>query len=116
MSAYHAKRSSPRAAFKEGLKLKGPQGLEYSTVEDLSTGGLKIWLDHEMTLGSLVEVEFNLRSKQNGQILGAIQAITRVVRSVKSGDGFQVGLQFVELQHKMRELIDSFSDAEDGPF
>jgi len=118
MGAFRAKRQFKRNNQREGVKIVTSNGVEYSTLEDLSAGGVKIHLDREATEGDLMELEFSVRGVSGAKI-SDVKTIARVVRSVKSarGSGYHIGLQFLDLQDKSRELINTlYIDEMDGPF
>lgn len=118
MGAFLAKRQFKRSNHREGVKIVSPQGVEYSTLEDLSAGGVKIHLDRDVPEGQLMELEFSIRSS-NGLKVSDVKTLGKVVRSVRSsrGAGYHVGLQFLDLQDNIRHLINTlFIDDKDGPF
>lgn len=119
--AYSAKRRFQRSPQREAVKIRTPHGVEYAVFDDLSAGGMKIWLDHSMEEGSLIQLEFSIRNAQ-GQIIhvrnSAIVARCIKVRA-ETGDGFQVGVQF--RQSLSSEYFSDASksagiDSESGPF
>jgi hypothetical protein len=104
--AFQAKRKFKRSVQREAVRLLTPSGLEYATFEDLSAGGLKLWMDHEMEPGTMIDLDFC-----------SIRTMGRVVRSIKKNDGcFEVGVQFIDLQSSTRALIEKLVDSEEGPF
>jgi len=116
MGAFRAKRQYKRSIMKEGVRITSPDGLEYSTSEDLSAGGVKIYLDRDPQIGSILELQFTLRSPE-GKLLTEIKTLGKVVRSVKSNSGYQVGLQFLNLQDRAQVAINEMiSSDKDGPF
>lgn len=114
--AFQAKRRNRRSLVKEGVRLQSPAGVEYGTTEDLSAGGLKVVLDREVPPGTLFDAEFSLRDER-GRFLEEVKTLVRSVRSVKTQSGhYSVGLQFMDLQDKSRQLIQTLIDDQGGPF
>lgn len=116
MGAFRAKRQFKRSVMREGVRILTSSGPEYSTSEDLSAGGLKIHLDREAPQGALMEVEFTLRSPE-GKLLTEVKTPAKVVRSVKTAKGYQIGLQFTNLNDRIQMAINAMiSNDKDGPF
>lgn len=113
--AFQAKRKFKRSVTREGVRLMTPSGLEYSTFEDLSAGGLKLWLDHEIDSGVMIELEFSL-SAASAAPKNSLRVMGRVVRSVKKENGFEVGVQFIDLQSSTRAFLEKLVDSSEGPF
>ncbi|MDB5036867.1 MAG: hypothetical protein JWQ35_395 [Bacteriovoracaceae bacterium] len=112
--AFQAKRKFQRSVQREAVKILSPAGIEYATYEDLSAGGLKLWLDHDMEPQTTLSLEFSLR--EPGQTPQNIKVVGRAVRCIKTKAGFEVGVQFLNLQEPTREAIQKLFDGNDGPF
>jgi hypothetical protein len=68
---------------------------------DLSRGGLRVELDHDVPTGARVQVDLALRE--------ALVCLQAEVKSVQPEDGaFQVGLEFKEVDDPTFERIDDF--------
>lgn len=112
--AFLAKRQYPRSALREGIRIRSSRGVEYSTLEDLSAGGLKLFLDHDLDLGSVLELSFSIRIA--GSKPSEFSAMGRVVRSVKQGTDYFIGVQFLDLDEKARQSLQAMVDSGEGPF
>lgn len=112
--AFQAKRRFQRSVQREAVKILSKAGIEYATYEDLSAGGLRLWLDHEVDLGTLYELEFKLRVWGQSPLEILVQG--RVVRCVKIQDGFDVGVEFLNLPQATIAAIQKHFSAEEGPF
>lgn len=113
--AFQAKRKFKRCVQREAVRVIGPSGIEYATYEDISVGGVKLYMDYEKAPNVNLNLEFTVRGEQ-GENLGNIRTSGRVVRSIKSGDGFEVGVQFINLDDRLRVSLERLIDAEEGPF
>jgi hypothetical protein len=112
--AYRAKRKFVRSIQRDAVKILSPQGVEYATYEDLSAGGLKLWLDHDMAPTSTFLLEFSFRSPQGAS--QKISVMARAVRCTSSKDGFEIGVQFLNLSVATRTAIEKLFDVGEGPF
>lgn len=112
--AFMAKRQYPRSSLREGVRIRSDRGVEYATIEDLSAGGLKIYLDHDLAVGSLLELSFSVRV--SGAKVEEISVMGRVVRSIKHDMAFFIGVQFMDLNEKYRQSLHAMVDSGDGPF
>ena len=112
--AFMAKRQHPRSTLREGVRIRSDRGVEYATIEDLSAGGLKIYLDHDVAVGSLLELSFSIRVA--GSSVEEICVLGRVVRSIKHNMGFFVGVQFMDLSERYRQSLQAMVDSGEGPF
>lgn len=113
--AFKAKRKFPRSTRREGVKVRTAVGLEYGTFDDLSIGGIKLFLDHSKQEDELMQVEFNLPGSPKIEI----RATGRVVRSVKSSTGYEIGVEFLHIHPALRGELQEFCDkidTVDGPF
>ncbi len=113
--AFKAKRQFQRSSLREGAKIRTANGIEYSTLEDLSAGGLRLYLDHDVALGSLLELSFTVRSLSTGRS-EEVKTMARVVRSVKEKDSYFVGVQFLDLKEEWRRSLQAMVDSKEGPF
>lgn len=114
--AYQAKRQFPREKQCEGVRLLTDAGVEFATIEDLSLGGVRLYTDRNFTLGSLIELEFSLRSAETGKILGEIKTLGRVTRSRSKGNGYDTGVQFIRVSEVVRRTIELAIDCQEGEF
>jgi hypothetical protein len=105
--AFLAKRRFPRETRREGVKIVSAQGVEYGTFEDISAGGLKLTLDRSADVGEILELEFRPRSGEKD-----IHAPVRVVRSMKKGRDFEIGVVFLGSFPQLASLV----DPKQGPF
>lgn len=103
-----------RSIQRDAVKILSPVGLEYATYEDLSAGGLKLWMDHALEPNARLSLEFSVRNLDNTPL--KIKVVGRVVRCVRSGDGYTVGIQFLDLSRTTREAIEKLFQPIDGPF
>ena len=102
--AFEAKRKFKRSVQREAVRILTASGLEYATFEDLSAGGLKLWLDHEVPSGLMMELEFSLRAS-SGDLISNLKVLGRVVRCIKQSSGFEVGIHFVDLPQAARRSL-----------
>ncbi len=112
--AFQAKRKFQRSVQREAVRITSKAGVEYATYEDLSGGGLKLWLDHPLEKDSSLSLEFTLRPQSDRT--QEVVVMARVVRCVKINDGYEVGVQFVNLADSTRHIIQRLFASEDGPF
>lgn len=110
--AFKAKRQHPRASLREGIKVRTAIGIEYGTFDDLSIGGLKLFLDHAKREGEVVDLEFRVASGMAGQI----KVLGRVVRCLEHSSGYEVGIEFVNIAASMRDRITKLFDTGEGPY
>jgi hypothetical protein len=119
--AYSAKRRFQRSPQREAVKIRTPHGVEYAVFDDLSAGGMKIWIDNPKDIGSLMQLEFSIRNPE-GRIIHIRNSaiVARCVKAkIESSDGFEIGVQFRE--SLSAELFSRASktdavDSETGPF
>ena len=112
--AFAAKRRFARSIQRDAVKIKSSSGIEYATYEDVSAGGLKLWLDHDVNIGNIFALEFTLRSV--GGRNAEISVLGQVVRCITRPSGHEVGIQFLDLQDSVRKEILQHTKTEDGPF
>jgi hypothetical protein len=112
--AFRAKRKYQRSVQREAVKIMSQAGLEYATYEDLSAGGLKLWMDHDVEPQTTLAIEFTLRDLEGGPV--KIRVRGKVVRSLKSGAGFEVGVQFLDLNQPTQVAIEKLFEISEGPF
>lgn len=113
--AYRAKRKFQRSVQRDAVKILSPAGVEYSTFDDLSLGGLKLWLDREMLPPTVISLEFTLRSSLRSAVI-PIKVMGRVVRCIPSKRGFEIGVAFMGLDVSTHMAMEKLFDAEEGPF
>ena len=113
--AFKAKRQYPRYVLREGVKLETGIGIEFSTFDDVSCGGIKLYLDHEVKIGALIEANFTIPRGPNN-IRSEIKSLSRVVRCIKQNKGYTVGLQFLNMSKDMKSNLSTLVDITDGPF
>lgn len=96
--AYSAKRRFQRSAQTDGVKIRTPHGVEYAIFDDLSAGGMRLWTDHSMELGTLMQIEFSLKNKEGALVnLKNSAIVARCVKAKVGGsDGYYIGIQFRE--------------------
>jgi hypothetical protein len=99
---------------RDAVKILSPAGVEYATYEDLSVGGLKLWLDHEMLPPTTIRLEFSLRPALQGST--PIKVLGRVVRCLPSKLGFEIGVQFIGLDPTTQSAMEKLFDLSEGPF
>jgi len=112
--AFMAKRQYPRSSLREGVRIRSHRGVEYATIEDLSAGGLKIYLDHDVATGTLLELSFSIRL--GGSKAQEISVMGRVVRSIRHDMAYFVGIQFMDLSDQSRQSLQAMVDSGEGPF
>jgi c-di-GMP-binding flagellar brake protein YcgR len=81
---------------------------------DISAGGLSLEVPYELQLGQRCEIELNL-SKMGGpswvQVIGEVRYC-----SAADDDTFRAGLQFVDMDDKLKETLDQYIWSRvDGP-
>ena len=113
--AFKAKRQYKRAELIDGVKLHTGAGIEFSTIDNVSAGGLCIRSDHEMKTGAYLEASFTVRSSC-GTIRNEVKTLCRVARCIKGDTSFRVGLHFLNLNAEAREQIKNFCGTGQGPF
>jgi len=115
---YQAKRKYKRAVYTDGVKLETGNGVEFATYEDVSFGGLRLYLDHDVKAGAIMQASFTVRHGGIDKIRSEIRVLGKVVRCIKSISGYTVGLQFLNLTKETRENLASLVevDIEAGPF
>lgn len=112
--AYRAKRKFQRSIQREAVKILSPAGLEYGTFEDLSVGGLKLWLDHELSISTTLSLEFSVYSPLRG--LTPLRVTGRVVRCVLAKSGYEIGVEFLDASKSTHTAIEKLFDVSEGPF
>jgi c-di-GMP-binding flagellar brake protein YcgR len=101
------RRSTPRTHLrvKADVTLPGDLTIVGHTL-DISAGGLSIEVPYQLQLGQCCEIELNL-SKLGGphwvQVVGEVRHCSQA-----DDDAFRVGLQFVGMDEKLREILDQY--------
>lgn len=113
--AFQAKRKFKRCVQKDGVRVVGPAGVEYAIYDDISAGGVRLIMEYEKAPHTPLEMQFSLRNEM-GENLGDIRTRGRVVRSIKSDRGYEVGVEFINLDDRIRSMLERLIDADEGPF
>jgi c-di-GMP-binding flagellar brake protein YcgR len=114
--AYKAKRQFKRAELVDGVKLQTGVGVEFVTFDNVSAGGLRIHSEYEMKTGAYLEASFTVRSGCDS-IHQEVSTLCRVVRcKMRPTTGYDIGLQFLNLNNEAHKQLQSFCGTEQGPF
>lgn len=113
--AFQAKRKFKRSIQRDGVRVTSPAGIEYATYEDISAGGVKLFMEYEKRPHAQLEMQFTVRN-ESGENLGDIHTFGRVVRSIKTQDGYEIGVAFTNLDDRIRAMFEKLIDGEEGPF
>lgn len=115
--AFQAKRKFPRVSGREAVRIRSSSGVEYATFEDISSGGLRLWLEHPIKVGDLLELEFDLPSDWvDAKQTRSMRRPARVVRAVQKGDSYEIGVQFLDAMPEISRHLGSAIDDQAGPF
>ena len=87
-----AKRIHPRKLLRDGVKIYAPQGVEYATFEDISGGGIRLFMNRSPELGEIFDMELRFPGLRQDTRISA-----KVVRVNESGRSFEVGLEFLKI-------------------
>lgn len=109
--AFLAKRKFPREVRRDGVKIVSDRGIEYGTYEDISAGGLKLTLDRPAEIGEKLDIEFRPQSGES-----EIQMPVQVVRSIKVGKLYEVGVLYLRSYPRLIRSLESSVDPKQGPF
>lgn len=115
--AFQAKRKFPRKYGREAVRLWTKSGVVYSNFEDISLGGLRLWLEHSLKPGEILEVEFDLPTDWvEASRHRSLRRPARVVRCAARGDFYEVGVQFLDAPPDWMRQISKPIDDQAGPF
>ncbi len=111
--AFLAKRKHPRRTTRDGVKILGSQGPEFASFEDLSAGGIRLFMDRNPEIGEQFDVELRLAGMPKSILLKA-----KVIWSKTQGRQYEVGSEFIEKNDKLESLLIPKTDAGslEGPF
>lgn len=113
--AFEAKRQFSRKTSREAVKILSSRGVEYATFEDISAGGLKLWMERPAESGEALQLEFYLPYAGKGRHLDLV-VDARVVRSIKRDSHYEVGVKFTELKPDDVERLKTVVDVQQGRF
>jgi len=113
--AFQAKRKYTRKTGREAVKILSQRGVEYATFEDISAGGLKLWMDRSIEAGEVMQVEFLLPYVGHGRHLG-LEVDAQVVRCIKRDKAFEVGVKFLRLSDSEWQQLETAVDCTKGSF
>jgi len=88
------------------IRLDGEGEFEARCATDLSMGGMQLALDQELDEGRRIEIEFRLLQSR-----GRVESVAVVRWCRPKGEGFIVGVEFLEMDERSR---DRFEQALDG--
>ena len=77
---------------------------------DVSTGGAGLLLSRPLTVKSTVQVAVQLPDPKEPGQFNVMTGSGKVVFQVLRGDSYQIGLQWMNLDGKTRELLQAFVD------
>jgi|GEM_PF-4653887 len=113
--AFQAKRQYVRRSSREAVRILSRVGVEYATFEDISAGGLKLWMKRNTIPGEVLKLEFLLPYSGAGRYQD-MKIDVIVVRSEKKEERYEVGVKFIELPQGKRLLLETVVDCTSGSF
>jgi len=113
--AFQAKREYLRRSSREAVKILSERGVEYATFEDISAGGLRLWMDREVAFGERLRLEFLLPYSGSGRYEG-MEVEAQVVRCESKEAHFDVGVRFVGLSASDWDRLKTTVDCTKGNF
>jgi len=90
--AFLAKRIHPRKLLRDGVKIYAPRGVEYATFEDISGGGIRLFMSRAPEMGEIIDMELRFPGMRQDTRISA-----QVVRVNPSERSFEVGLEFLKI-------------------
>ncbi len=88
-------RKSPRISFRESVsfhQMKDPRRFGGCLSLDLSEGGIRVYFDQFLPIGSLLNVQLQLGDKHIVDLTGRVAWVVQVPHSER----YQLGLEFIE--------------------
>lgn len=103
--AYALKRLSGRKRYRDGIRLSGDFGLCYGTLEDLSSGGMKLQLENPLAIRQQLKAQFSIFVPGQGRV--AFELPLEVVRCESNEVGFEVGCKILEIDPRDEGFLSS---------
>jgi len=89
---FSSKRIHPRKLLRDGVKIYASEGVEYATFEDISGGGVRLFMNRAPLIGEVIDMELRFPGLRQDTRISA-----KVVRVNESGSSFEVGLEFLRV-------------------